>query len=317
MHAYKESARGRSLHFSPIDGIRYARLTCSACEFTGKVKIKSLMPPEQLDNKFQRTGWELDPHICPTCISKRRFERQMKSFAVVPEGVSPLPGIADSSCSNLALAAPMAQEVEVEPEPVAKRAPPEKKPKLKLAPKYEKMAEFAKTAAQALAEMPVAPPPAPPRNVPVPAPVTTPSKQEVPAAMSSPLADNDVLRAVSAETHKAAATMHKLLAEHFDGEEGRYAMGWSDERIANDTGLSVTHVSDVRDIAYGALKTPDAIAEAKADIKALSDLFVEMMAAADKRHDEEMDRIEADIKKEVAAIQQRLADAAKALGFKF
>jgi len=248
MHTYREGAQGRSLQANSLDGVRYARLQCSICRYIGRVHVKNLMPPEQLDHKFQQQGWDLDPHICPACISKRRSAHRMKKIIL-------------SHGSTVALVAPL----EAEPEP---------------------------------------------------APTTELSKQRAPEPMPVSLVENETLRAASINAHKAAARMHQLIAVHFTVEEGRYATGWSDERIATETGLAATHVGEVREIAYGALKLPDAIADARNDLKTLGDLFIEMMTAADKAHDEAMDKIKQDMNKEMAAIRVRLTDAAKALGLK-
>ncbi|MBL9102146.1 MAG: hypothetical protein JNL82_14375 [Myxococcales bacterium] len=60
------------------------------------------------------------------------------------------------------------------------------------------------------------------------------------------------------DTIRAQARLHQLLAEHFngDGNFGTYDEGWDDKRVAKDSGLAVTEVARVRDVAYGRIKDP-------------------------------------------------------------
>jgi hypothetical protein len=116
-----------------------------------------------------------------------------------------------------------------------------------------------------------------------------------------PLADNPVLKAVSVDTHKATAKMHRLLTEHFDTEEGVYSEGWNDDRVAKESGMSASHVTEVRNLAYGELKEPDELIELKKDIKALHDLISETLVSAQK---------------EVNALNKRADEIRAKLGFK-
>jgi hypothetical protein len=115
------------------------------------------------------------------------------------------------------------------------------------------------------------------------------------------LSDNPVLKTVSTDTHKAQAKMHQLLTMHFDGDAGIYGEGWNDERIAKESGISVTYVTEVRGIAYGDLKEPEEIASLRADIKSLHELISETLIAAQK---------------EVNALNNRVAEINKKLGLK-
>lgn len=115
------------------------------------------------------------------------------------------------------------------------------------------------------------------------------------------LSDNPVLKTVSSDAHKATAKMHQLLVLNFDTDEGRYAEGWDDERVAKESGLSPTHVTEVRNIAYGELKEPEEIAALRKDIKALNDLIGETLVAAQK---------------EVNALNKRVAEICTKLGVK-
>ena len=115
------------------------------------------------------------------------------------------------------------------------------------------------------------------------------------------LAENPTLKAVSIDAHKATAKMHQLLNLHFDGETGKFTDGWNDERISKESGMSITHVAEVRSVAYGDLKEPEELTSLRNDIKALHDLITETLIAAQK---------------EVNALNNRAADIAKKLGVK-
>lgn len=133
---------------------------------------------------------------------------------------------------------------------------------------------------------------------------TTTKEQKVMLNVVKPngtLSDNPALKAVSVDTHKATAKMHQLLNLHFDIDEGRFSDGWDDERIAKDSGLSPTHVAEVRVVAYGELKEPGEITALRNDIKALNELITETLIAAQK---------------EVNALNNRVTDITKKLGIK-
>lgn len=115
------------------------------------------------------------------------------------------------------------------------------------------------------------------------------------------LADNPVLKAVSADTHKATAKMHQLLSLHFDIDEGKYAEGWNDERVSKESGISIIHIAEVRNIAYGEIKEPEEITLLRSEIKSLNDLIGETLVAAQK---------------EVNALNKRVAELCTKMGVK-
>lgn len=115
------------------------------------------------------------------------------------------------------------------------------------------------------------------------------------------LSNDPVLKAVSADTHKATAKMHQLLSLHFDADEGRFAEGWSDERISKESGISLIHVTEVRNIAYGELKEPEEITALRNEIKSLNELIGETLVTAQK---------------EVNALNKRVAEICAKLGLK-
>lgn len=117
----------------------------------------------------------------------------------------------------------------------------------------------------------------------------------------APISENPALKAVSADLHKATAKMHQLLNLHFDADEGRFAEGWDDARIAKESGMAPSHVTEVRNLAYGELKEPEEITKLRADIKSLNELISETLVAAQK---------------EVNALNARVNEINKKLGIK-
>lgn len=74
---------------------------------------------------------------------------------------------------------------------------------------------------------------------------------------------------------KGQARMFGLLQTHFNGDDGVFAVGWSDEKIATECGLSADLVTAVRCEAFGELKEPPEIAQLSRDIEALAQLIDE------------------------------------------
>lgn len=77
---------------------------------------------------------------------------------------------------------------------------------------------------------------------------------------------------------KAQAQMFHLLSSHFDADTGRYAKGWSDAKIAADTGLAGDVVAEFRDAGFGALKDAPEIVAIRAEIATLETLCAEQIA---------------------------------------
>ncbi|WOF43791.1 hypothetical protein KNJ79_02165 [Sphingopyxis indica] len=78
---------------------------------------------------------------------------------------------------------------------------------------------------------------------------------------------------------KAQAQMFTLLSQHFDGEVGQYGKGWSDAKIAAETGLSPDMVAAFRTAGFGELKDAPEIVQLRADITALETLVAEQIAS--------------------------------------
>lgn len=77
---------------------------------------------------------------------------------------------------------------------------------------------------------------------------------------------------------KAQAEMFQLLSLHFDGDAGRYAKGWSDGKIASQTGISIDLVTGFRIAGFGELKEAPEIVAIRAEICALETLVTEQVA---------------------------------------
>lgn len=78
---------------------------------------------------------------------------------------------------------------------------------------------------------------------------------------------------------KAQAQMFQLLSQHFDTVDGRYVAGWSDGKVAKDTGLSPDVVTEYRRTCFGEIKEPTEIALLRADITTLEKLAIDNHAS--------------------------------------
>ena len=142
-----------------------ARLRCSGCPQVGERKLRQLMPPEQIDQKFAQAGWSLNPPLCVGCRAAQSKEK------------------------------------------------------------------------------------------------LTVASKPTPAAM------------------KAQAQMFTLLSQHFDPDAGRFTGGWSDQRIAKESGLAVEMVAEFRRAGFGEIKEAPELSALRQDIGALEELFREHQAA--------------------------------------
>lgn len=78
---------------------------------------------------------------------------------------------------------------------------------------------------------------------------------------------------------KAQAKMFSLLSLHFSPDDGKFAKGWSDKKISEETGLAPDLVAQFRIEAFGDLKEPAEISALRSDIAALETLVVEQIAS--------------------------------------
>jgi hypothetical protein len=159
-HSYRRRLGGRSLSTAP--GHIAATVTCTVCSVADDVRLRSVMPPAQIDQKFTQLGWALDPNVCPACRSKPAKEK----------------------------------------------------------------------------------------------PMTKPS----PAAI------------------QAQVVMFTLLQTHFDADNGVYAAGWTDDKIAKQANLAVDTVAEFRRAGFGELKEPAELRQFREDVNALDQLCKETFA---------------------------------------
>lgn len=90
--------------------------------------------------------------------------------------------------------------------------------------------------------------------------------------------------------------MTRYLDDHFDTKAGTYATGWSDQKIADETGLALSIVAKFREDGFGPLRNVEAdkiATEVKAlrgkldaDIAAAKEMIDQSAAEARKRLDE-------------------------------
>lgn len=83
---------------------------------------------------------------------------------------------------------------------------------------------------------------------------------------------------VSAQAGLAQAKVFKLLVAQFDEEAGRYRNGYTDDRVAKETGCALVFVQQCRKECFGELKEDPAIAELRNDIGALEGMIAETTA---------------------------------------
>lgn len=95
---------------------------------------------------------------------------------------------------------------------------------------------------------------------------------------------------------KAQANMFALLTTNFDSEAGTFTPGWSDAKVATDTGLAVEHVTEFSRAAFGELKEPSEVRALRDDINALDALAKEQAGS---------------IQQEVASLRSRLAELSR------
>lgn len=113
------------------------------------------------------------------------------------------------------------------------------------------------------------------------------------------------------EARRATARMYALLDQHFnvaDGSDrGTYSDGWSDDRVAQESGLALSEVVRSREDVYGRLADDPRLAEVEAKVEALRaqaerDLGdLAKMAAAIR---EQLDASLADLRRQVEAIRR-------------
>jgi hypothetical protein len=80
--------------------------------------------------------------------------------------------------------------------------------------------------------------------------------------------------ALTPQTISAMRKVFSLLEDNFNPETGAYLGGWSDQRIAEETGVSLAGVKKYRAEGFGKLKPPSEIMQLKQDLEETQGLFV-------------------------------------------
>lgn len=75
---------------------------------------------------------------------------------------------------------------------------------------------------------------------------------------------------------------HALIELYFDIPGGRYKEGYSDERIAKETGIAPAWVKQRREDEFGPLKQPDELADMRAQLAEAEKAVAEIKARFDK-----------------------------------
>lgn len=81
---------------------------------------------------------------------------------------------------------------------------------------------------------------------------------------------------ISPQTVLAMRKVFALLEDNFNTDTGAYLHGYSDERIAKETNISVDGVKKYRIEGFGKLKPPSELDQLKADIAELEKLALQL-----------------------------------------
>lgn len=79
---------------------------------------------------------------------------------------------------------------------------------------------------------------------------------------------------VTPTTVSAMRKVFAALEDNFDAEKGEYLHGYSDERIAKETGISVDGVKKYRIDGFGKLRAPTELDTLKREVEELQGLFI-------------------------------------------
>ena len=89
----------------------------------------------------------------------------------------------------------------------------------------------------------------------------------------------DITPTPSARASRAEAVT--AIVSYFNVAEGRYEDGWSDARIAKETGLPEDFVAKRRNEDFGPIKEPKEFAELRAEAKSLASEIGKLQAKLD------------------------------------
>jgi AraC-like DNA-binding protein len=123
-----------------------------------------------------------------------------------------------------------------------------------------------------------------------PAVVAKPLEQSAAAVTSMPTATG-ALAAPSEAAKKAHRFVMMMLEEHYDEAKNCYRAGYSDAKIAKESGASEPHVRDTREKYFGPIGEPAEVRALKAELAKLSDEFATQIATFQRRLDEAGNRL--------------------------
>lgn len=79
---------------------------------------------------------------------------------------------------------------------------------------------------------------------------------------------------VTPTTVSAMRKVFAALEDNFDAEKGEYLHGYSDERIAKETGISVDGVKKYRIDGFGKLRAPTEFDVLKREVEELQEMYL-------------------------------------------
>jgi len=79
---------------------------------------------------------------------------------------------------------------------------------------------------------------------------------------------------ITPTTVTALRKVFSILEDNFDPVQGAYIQGYSDERVAKETNISVDAVKKYRVDGFGKLKPPTEFAQAVSDLEEVQGLFI-------------------------------------------
>lgn len=103
--------------------------------------------------------------------------------------------------------------------------------------------------------------------------------------------------ATTAGASAAIRKVFQLLEDNFDDQEGRYKNGYSDERIAKETGLSITAIHDHRVGAFGKIKPPSELKALRTELEELQRLYIK----SDEEYRKQLD----DLRRRIKAVESK------------
>lgn len=109
--------------------------------------------------------------------------------------------------------------------------------------------------------------------------------------------DKEVAEKMTPVAMRAQIQMVQLLTDHFDVGTGTYAKGWSDQKIADETKLSVNAVREYRVAGFGDLKEPEELVKLATDLVTMTTMIEESIAPLRVEMNALKDRLEAIRKK--------------------